>query len=160
MLKVSKEFNKKYTQDPKFATQSSYEASVMLNVEMTDELRQMGLSREVVNRIQRLRKTSGISIEDQIEIYYESDSTLLNAVIGTNTANMEEITRMPILEKTHLGHKQVFIDETEFVDPENESERVRILIYLSGPKFAEELLNKDFGSHGNNFIDNLKTCVC
>ena len=33
----------------------------------------MGLSREVTNRIQRLRKTSGISIDDQIEIFYQFD---------------------------------------------------------------------------------------
>lgn len=36
----------------------------MLDVHLTPELRRMGLSREITNRIQRLRKTSGISIDD------------------------------------------------------------------------------------------------
>jgi isoleucyl-tRNA synthetase len=48
-------------------------SSVMLDTEQTEELKNMGLSREVTNRIQRLRKTSGISIDDQIEIFYQFD---------------------------------------------------------------------------------------
>ena len=43
----------------------------MLGIKMSPELLSLGQSREVTNRIQRLRKTSGISIDDQIEIFYE-----------------------------------------------------------------------------------------
>jgi isoleucyl-tRNA synthetase len=56
----------------------------MLDTEQTEELKNMGLSREVTNRIQRLRKTSGISIDDQIEIFYQFDDaqkTVAQAVI-------------------------------------------------------------------------------
>ena len=43
----------------------------MLNTKITPELKRQGLSREITNRIQRLRKNSGISIEDQIDIFYD-----------------------------------------------------------------------------------------
>lgn len=39
-------------------------SSVMLDIVQTDELKNIGLAREITNRIQRLRKTSGISIDD------------------------------------------------------------------------------------------------
>jgi isoleucyl-tRNA synthetase len=73
MLKVSKDFKEEYQKSTKWAVASSMLSSVMLDTEQTEELKNMGLSREVTNRIQRLRKTSGISIDDQIEIFYQFD---------------------------------------------------------------------------------------
>jgi isoleucyl-tRNA synthetase len=64
MLKVSKDFKEEYQKSTKWAVASSMLSSVMLDTEQTEELKNMGLSREVTNRIQRLRKTSGISIDD------------------------------------------------------------------------------------------------
>lgn len=63
MLKVSKQFNDTYTNSKKWATASNT-VSVMLDCVLTEELTSTGLSREITNRIQRLRKTTGISIED------------------------------------------------------------------------------------------------
>lgn len=71
MLKISKTFKKEYLNHKKWAAQSSMLSSVMIDTEQNEDLINQGLAREVVNRIQRLRKTSGISIEDQIEIFYE-----------------------------------------------------------------------------------------
>ena len=58
----------------------------MLYTVKDEELMRKGLSREVTNRIQRLRKTSGISIEDQIEIFFEfansaSDTSEIGSVV-------------------------------------------------------------------------------
>ena len=64
MLKINKDFKKEYVESKKWAVASSMLSSVMLDTEQTEELSHMGLAREVVNRIQRLRKNSGISIED------------------------------------------------------------------------------------------------
>jgi isoleucyl-tRNA synthetase len=41
--------------------------TVALEVELTDELRQEGMARELVNRIQNLRKESGLEITDRIK---------------------------------------------------------------------------------------------
>lgn len=42
--------------------------TVALEIELTDELRQEGMARELVNRIQNIRKESGLEITDRINI--------------------------------------------------------------------------------------------
>jgi len=41
----------------------------------------MGQSREVTNRIQQLRKSAGISIEDQIEVFYQKSEEAKNSLM-------------------------------------------------------------------------------
>jgi len=57
----------------------------MLNTKLTPALKRTGLSREITNRIQRLRKNSGIAIDDQIDIFYEvvGESPEITAVLDT-----------------------------------------------------------------------------
>ena len=45
--------------------------TIALDEEITEELRIEGLAREMVNRIQNLRKTSGFDVEDKIDIRLE-----------------------------------------------------------------------------------------
>ncbi len=159
MLKVSKDFNQEYLANERFACACSDEASVLLTVEQTEELRRMGLAREVVNRIQRLRKTSGISIDDQIEVYWRTESELMAAVLAQYTDKVVQTTRMPFLPHDGSSAAQVFIGETEFVDADNESNAVKIQIYLAGPKFVQEKLAADFAANGPSFVDSLKSVV-
>jgi isoleucyl-tRNA synthetase len=42
--------------------------TVALEVELTDELRREGMARELINRIQNLRKDSGLEITDRIKV--------------------------------------------------------------------------------------------
>lgn len=39
-----------------------------LEVELTDELRNEGMARELINRIQNIRKDSGLEITDRIQV--------------------------------------------------------------------------------------------
>ena len=43
---------------------------------------------------------------------------------------------MPFLKYDEAATKQVFIGETEFVNPEDEKDLVQLYIYLASPKFA------------------------
>ncbi len=55
--------------------------TVALDVEVTPELRLEGLSRELVNRIQNLRKSSGFEVTDRIHtMVYSSDGALSDAL--------------------------------------------------------------------------------
>ena len=55
--------------------------TVALDVEVTPELRREGLSRELVNRIQNLRKSSGFEVTDRIHtVVYSSDEALADAL--------------------------------------------------------------------------------
>jgi isoleucyl-tRNA synthetase len=49
---------------------------VAVNIEITEELRQEGLARDIVRRIQNQRKEAGFNISDLIETYYQASSTI------------------------------------------------------------------------------------
>jgi isoleucyl-tRNA synthetase len=53
---------------------------VAVDVTLTDELLQEGLARELVRRIQNLRKEADFRIEDKIGIYYEGDPELVRVM--------------------------------------------------------------------------------
>ena len=50
--------------------------TVALDCTLTDELRQEGTAREIVNRVQRARKAMDLDVTDRIHITYQADKTL------------------------------------------------------------------------------------
>ena len=62
------------TQDiPGWAVTSEGDLTVALDMTITDELMQEGLAREMVNRVQNLRKTGGFEVTDRIELLIEKN---------------------------------------------------------------------------------------
>ena len=55
--------------------------TVALDVELTDELRREGVARELVNRIQNLRKTAGFEVTDRIDTVVYADSPEIAAAL-------------------------------------------------------------------------------
>ena len=54
--------------------------TVALDIVLTDELRQEGIARELVNRIQNLRKDSGLEVTDKISVTIASSDAVCDAV--------------------------------------------------------------------------------
>ena len=54
--------------------------TVALEVELTDDLRSEGLARELINRIQNLRKDSGLEITDRINVVISPDERIINTI--------------------------------------------------------------------------------
>ena len=54
--------------------------TVALDITLTDELRNEGMARELVNRIQNIRKKSGLEITDRIVVSIEPNEASTNAV--------------------------------------------------------------------------------
>jgi isoleucyl-tRNA synthetase len=54
--------------------------TVALDITLTDELRNEGMARELVNRIQNIRKKSGLEITDRIRLQIEPNEASTNAV--------------------------------------------------------------------------------
>ena len=62
------------TQDiPGWAVTSQDDLTVALDMTITDELMQEGLAREIVNRVQNLRKTGGFEVTDRIVLTIENN---------------------------------------------------------------------------------------
>ncbi|AMJ67621.1 isoleucine--tRNA ligase [Hymenobacter sp. PAMC 26628] len=56
--------------------------TVALDVTLTDELRQEGLARELVNRLQNLRKDSGLEVQDRIRVTLADQEPALTAAVA------------------------------------------------------------------------------
>jgi len=54
--------------------------SVTLDTAVTEELKLEGLARDLVRKIQDLRKQSGFAVEDRIHLYYQGDGLLARAL--------------------------------------------------------------------------------
>ena len=69
------------TQDiPGWAVTSEGNYTVALDVTITEELFNEGLARELVNRVQTLRKNTGLEVTDRIEIFVQKNEKLEPAV--------------------------------------------------------------------------------
>ncbi len=83
--------------------------TVALDITVTDELKKEGLARELVNRIQNLRKSSGFDITDKVNITIASSPEMDGAVTAYKDyitsqvlANSLTITTEPITDATVL----------------------------------------------------------
>jgi len=63
-----------------FQAAGSATAVVALHTDIDDDLREEGLAREVVNRLQNLRKDLDLGYVDRIAVHLDGDAALLNAV--------------------------------------------------------------------------------
>ncbi len=72
--------------------------TVALDVTINDELRKEGIARELVNRIQNLRKDSGFEVTDRINVKLQKDDTIIDAV----DANMAYIKTETLTEELEI----------------------------------------------------------
>ncbi|MTI30042.1 isoleucine--tRNA ligase [Xanthovirga aplysinae] len=58
--------------------------TVALDITISDTLRKEGIARELVNRIQNLRKDMGLDVQDKIQISIQQNEELVNAALNVN----------------------------------------------------------------------------
>jgi isoleucyl-tRNA synthetase len=68
-----------------YAAQSDRGITVVLNIQMTPELIEEGFVRELVSKLQTMRRDAGFEVTDRIQARY-GDNEVLGAVIGRNHA--------------------------------------------------------------------------
>jgi len=88
--------------------EGSGEIVVELDLELTEELRLEGVKREVVRFVNALRKDAGLSIQDKVNIYWQSD--------GENLKKAMELFKAEILKDT------LAVDLIQGEDGENKKE--------------------------------------
>jgi isoleucyl-tRNA synthetase len=72
--------------------------TVALDVTISEPLRAEGIARELVNRIQNLRKDSGFEVTDRIEVFLQADENIENAI----KLNLEYIKIETLTDELHL----------------------------------------------------------
>lgn len=84
-----------------YVSESTRELMLALNVELDDALRQEGLAREIINRVQNLRKDSGLEVSDRIRLFLDGNDAVRDAVqshrdrIQAETLAKELLTEAP-----------------------------------------------------------------
>ncbi|HDL02171.1 MAG TPA: isoleucine--tRNA ligase, partial [candidate division Zixibacteria bacterium] len=68
------------TEIENYAVESESQLTVALETLLSDELLSEGFAREVVNKVQNMRKTNGFEVTDRIDIFVSSSKKLVDAL--------------------------------------------------------------------------------
>ncbi len=79
------------TKSEKYISSQEGVTTVVLDIELTDELIEEGFVRELISKIQNLRKDSGFEVQNHIEMYY-SDNEKLAEIIERNKEQIADET--------------------------------------------------------------------
>jgi len=93
---------------------SSGNITVALDVNISEELKKEGVARELVNRIQNLRKDSGFEVTDTIDVTIQKDGIIEDAVLeNINYIKNETLTiNLELAEVVTVGTEIEFDDLT------------------------------------------------
>ena len=64
--------------------------TVALDITISEELRKEGIAREIVNRIQNIRKDSGFEVTDKVKVYVQNHAVLQEAIQANKSYIMSE----------------------------------------------------------------------
>ena len=88
--------------------------TVALDVTITTELKQEGLSRELINRIQNLRKELNFEVTDRIKVSLQNHDLIAEAVINNKTYICTEILADDITLVENIANaNKITIDDVE-----------------------------------------------
>jgi isoleucyl-tRNA synthetase len=88
--------------------------TVALDITITPELKNEGIARELVNRIQNLRKELGFEVTDKIEITLQEDQKLIKAVSDNETyIKRETLTEKLVFSPEVINGTKLDFDEIE-----------------------------------------------
>ncbi|MEO0045365.1 MAG: Isoleucine--tRNA ligase, partial [Bacteroidota bacterium] len=86
--------------------------TVALDITLTEELKNEGIARELVNRIQNLRKDSGFEVTDKIKVHIQYNAILAKAIQeNENYIKSETLTETLVLEKEVSKGIEIEFDE-------------------------------------------------
>ena len=89
--------------------------TVALDITIDNQLKSDGLSRELVNRVQNLRKDTGLEVVDRITLFIDAN----DEVKGRLVENLDYIRTQTLAEEViwqdEAGAVQIELDETTFV---------------------------------------------
>lgn len=102
---------------PGWSVASEAGITVALDITLSDELRQEGIARDVVNRVQNLRKDMGLEVQDKIRITVQISDELINSALRSNQEYICTETQalsLNLVEKV-TGGTEVEMDEQTLI---------------------------------------------
>jgi hypothetical protein len=121
----------------RFEASSNDVTLVVLNVEQDQSLREEGIARDIVSRIQRMRKAARLVIEDEVEVFYQVTPNLnapnavdINQALAKQAAFILSLTKKPLLV---LAHRPV--GAVSIIKEEHTIEEATVTIDIVRPCF-------------------------
>lgn len=102
--------------DVLYEANSDRESLILLDVKLYPELEEEGVAREIINRVQRLRKKANLLPTDDINMYYRFAADLTNeleALIKNQEATLVKVIKKPLLDIKQMSSSEGVIVEEE-----------------------------------------------
>jgi isoleucyl-tRNA synthetase len=99
---------------PGWSVASDQGVTVALDVTLTEELKQEGIARDLVNRIQNLRKDLGLEVQDKIKLLVADSNAEVNAAIALFGSYIQEETQAISLSVGTLEGEATVLDMDDF----------------------------------------------
>ena len=84
---------------PGFVSQSYYDTTVVIDTNLSEELLEEGFVRELISKIQNMRKEAGFEVMDHINVYFDGNEK----IAGIVSSNTDTICREVLAEKAEIG---------------------------------------------------------
>lgn len=103
------------------------EIKILLDVSQDEDMKLKGVAREIVNRIQKLRKKAKLNLEDDIVIFidYGREAKALHAAIDSKREFIEGILRKPFFK---IENKPWYFESIEEESFDYDDEKFNIII--------------------------------
>ncbi|KAK6203262.1 tRNA synthetases class I-domain-containing protein [Scheffersomyces amazonensis] len=98
-----------------FESRSQQDVLILLDVNLYPELANEGLARELINRIQRLRKKAGLNTTDEIKVEYKLVKDTINFKELLDEEILLKATKRPVTEFSD-DNANVIIDEEQSIN--------------------------------------------
>ncbi|KAK9497866.1 hypothetical protein O3M35_003776 [Rhynocoris fuscipes] len=139
-MKVSSDASNKDRYETNFAN----DILLIMDMNLDQSMRSEGIAREVISRVQKLRKTAGLVPTDPIEVYLiaESTSSELNDIIHEYTSFMENTLRAKVIIGLPDATKLAKIEDSQKVKGMEKSSIKIIIVSLSPEHLARSKISE------------------
>lgn len=106
----------------KYETHTDNDVVILLDILVRPELAQEGTAREVINRVQRLRKKAGCIPTDDIDVFYKftegMGAELAKIIVESESVIVKVLKRMPQPDEKRESGVNVLIEEEQEIGDE------------------------------------------
>ncbi len=93
-------------QMPGYVSDTEYETTVVLDTNLSPELVEEGFVREIISKIQTMRKEAGFEVMDHIRVYFAQNDKIKTLVDGNNAEIKDEVLANEICFDTIKGYNK------------------------------------------------------
>ena len=94
---------------------------IILDTTLTDELIEEGIARELISKVQNIRKESNFEIMDRIVLYYNSDELVEKSIKSYEEFIKKETLSLEIIKKDNLDKKYDLNGHDTYIEVENKN---------------------------------------